>query len=702
MSDFSKVNVATVDRARKPFDFSHTINTTSDFGHVQSLDCTYIPLAGTSVDYSLESLMRFSPLVAPSFGMIRKFLWSNFCPISKVFPHFPDFTAGTPVAMNVDGVVEPTVIDKLPYTTIYHLTWLCLLAGQAHYTVWSRQSVTESGQTFTFVAPVAFDNFNFDLIFGEILGNHSGTILASLEDQLNYQENPDYDPAHAEYAFSVDVYDEEHEEDLYYLVTFDFSNKRMKCLYKHFITCGYKFTFGSNDAYDVNVLSLLATAKVIFDNQNVAMYDNYKDTPMYKLYLHYQSHLPRGMYALFKDLPDLDESQETQLFLEILRYLSETYFVEDLNFVSAHTALGSNGGANPNLFSMLSLPDVGSNNQSFARVSARFDTVNSTDDTATPNVSGNPFELNSSTFSQLDDEMLKILYYRYNSNAQIGFKIREQLVSRGFAMFCDEIDSVNLHYSSEEIQIETVTSLASTDDASLGEFGGRAQNYSNGNIIHFENKEPGFLITTLAICPVGDFCGASKVNFATIREEMYTPELDGLGFEPSPMSILGKNDQFVDPTYNGDATTYGYIPRYTGFKTKSSTVNGDMLRHKYQDTYLPYQLNKFLTPTRSLCTPYQHGISEGYKFSVAYQNYLPIASKAMREPTRYSWLGNYNRIFRDFNIGQLWTTSEEIDNIVVHCYMSMHLWSRMLPVADSFDTQCDEGNENIISVSKDN
>lgn len=707
MTQFSNVNVGVKDRKKASFPMSHGVNTTADFGHVQTIQCTYLPLGDTTISYKLSSLVRLAPMVAPTFGKIQQHIFNNFCPCSKIYPYFENVLTGLPVTFKDVSTSEETevVIGKVPYTSAQILTMLFLGAGHAHYTFWKRETDAQ-GKTFITPRPAEWYAENFSAVFDNVFSIWNTQWSSFMNENLVAQTDPDYSPDNAEYV-SID-------NDGDTIVTFDFSTKTSQCLYKHFLNAGYKITFSGN-GYEVSLLPLMAIAKVIFDNQSVAMYDNYKSTPMWKLYNYYQSNLPHGLSG-FRNGATSEEGVEIALFIDILSYLSQTYMTEDVNFVSAHVNNDSSftQSSMSSLFGDLVLQGYypGEGPTEFP-VKDKFilPGSNGSPDAGSGNAvnGGTPsFALGyyNSSFSQLDDEMLKKLYYLQNKSSQVGFAMREQLVARGFNAFVDEVDSTMLGYQRMDIEIESVTSLSDTyntstkQGASLGQFGGRGVGYKENDQITYTAKEYGYLVVTMAILPQSGFVlGLDKSVLQVDPTTIYTPELDGFGFESSPNAILGKNNQLQDMYDQEDVETFGYIPRFTGIKCKNNRCQGDMARRKYQNNYLPYQLDRILTPSHLNSSPVPNSDSS-YYISLSLQPYLPEAGKEWRQPTRYAFLSNYNRIFQNYSEGQLLSFNESIDNFVVHCWFDSTMYARMLPVADTFETQEEEGKENVVTFDK--
>ena len=113
MSAFSKVNIGVENRPSKPFNYSHAVNTTANFGSVQTLQCQYVPLGGSKVKFKNDSLVRCSPIVAPSFGQITQHIMHSFVPAVDIYPYFNEVLGQKPVAFYPG---ESNIIKKFPFT----------------------------------------------------------------------------------------------------------------------------------------------------------------------------------------------------------------------------------------------------------------------------------------------------------------------------------------------------------------------------------------------------------------------------------------------------------------------------------------------------------------------------------------------------------------------------------------------------------
>lgn len=152
---------------------------------------------------------------------------------------------------------------------------------------------------------------------------------------------------------------------------------------------------------------------------------------------------------------------------------------------------------------------------------------------------------------------------------------------------------------------------------------------------------------------------------------------------------------------------FGFVPRYSGFKTRRNIVNGDMSRRGTIASYSPYYLDKILTENaiRSL-----KNADGSYSF-VAVNNPLPVASEVWRYPTRYPWLGNFNRIF--YNSGNEvfddasagdetndFTNTPIDDNFIVQSVISMKLTNGLKPISMSYDVYDDDVDNSSKTISQ--
>ena len=174
------------------------------------------------------------------------------------------------------------------------------------------------------------------------------------------------------------------------------------------------------------------------------------------------------------------------------------------------------------------------------------------------------------------------------------------------------------------------------------------------------------------------------------------PEFDALGFEATPRNVfISDNDVCVLPK-KSYSDTFGFVPRYTGFKVKKNVVNGDMSKGFFKTDLLPYFNDRMLYNN----TLHFSHTSDGNFMSFSVDN-VPNASTEYQKICRYSFLGNYNRLF--YNSGTLLegsvpSASYLSDNFIVQTVFDVRVSNWLKPVQNSYDTIDDDVDNNTTSV----
>ena len=197
------------------------------------------------------------------------------------------------------------------------------------------------------------------------------------------------------------------------------------------------------------------------------------------------------------------------------------------------------------------------------------------------------------------------------------------------------------------------------------------------------------------------FQGIVPTLFGVDRFTLPNSDFDALSYEVTPSSFLcAHNDIFVSGQKSTSDKGFGFVPRYSAFKTRRNIVNGDMSRRGTIASYSPYYLDKILTENAIHSEKNADG---SYSF-VAVNNPLPVASEVWRYPTRYPWLGNFNRIFYNSGGDAFDDASSDDaandfintpidDNFIVQSVVSMKLINGLKPISQSYDVY-DEDTDN--------
>lgn len=697
MENFSEVEIQVSKRDKALFDLSHPVNTTHDFFEVQPLLVQELPLADTTVNYRVDSVVRLAPLVAPSFGDLYFSKIHRFVANQDVYPYYNDVLAVMPVT--IKGV--STVIEKVPHISSLSLSLMFLIYSdiKVYRISSSGWSLTQTAPSLTEFRTIAHDLFNIPSELCDALYDNipSGNWLS--ESTTGIRAHDYFTPESSDFVI----------ESGEYAITL-YLDERGRRLFKFFNACGYTVNFNYQDDTEVHLLPLLCCAKAYFDEYQITAFENYKDSAIFKLYNYYIDNIPSDLSWSTTQ----SNTNEFKLVREIIDLLANSFATDKIDFLSAHFDNTSRHG---------NMTSVKGDN-----LKAKFvDEYGNSTTASSANRFAEQFWGNGrrtdvssrNMFTQLDDELLKKMYYDVERASAIGYQLREALLARGYSEFVETCESHFIGRETLPIEIREVTSMADTlqevevsgkvqevGDV-LGSYSGKAVASAYGQEFSYTCKNAGYLIVlSSVVCNSFNIQGLHPSVIGSTRYDLYNPEFDGFGLEASPKSIAGKHDQLFENTAVKESGRFGYVPRMSKHKVSFALCNGDMLRHSFRDSYLPYQLDKFITPyyitsERSDVDKHKYDVSRrGFRDSV------PTAGKVWRYPTLAKWRSNLNRIFRLFNPEKLVLFQEfyfghqlTVDNFMNHNYVNLKMYSRMLPISESFDTIEDE-NAKTITISR--
>lgn len=144
--------------------------------------------------------------------------------------------------------------------------------------------------------------------------------------------------------------------------------------------------------------------------------------------------------------------------------------------------------------------------------------------------------------------------------------------------------------------------------------------YISGNDhITYHAKEDGTYMVLASIVPeVYYYQGVPadlKRGVDNVHEDYFTPEFEGIGFEPIRRGMVASNRQDVDSTGAVDNQIFGFQPRYSNYKFKLGTISGDMVLSETMAGMQGFNLFRnlknsggvavgaYLTPTFTMITP---------------------------------------------------------------------------------------------------
>ena len=532
----NKVAVSSAKLPRSRFNMSADCSTTAEWGCTQPIGCKMLVPDSKSV-ISVNSIIRASPLLAPSFGRIKSKTWHSFVSMGDLFPQFASFLTQVPEALDSSTIWR---YDKLPFIRLDVLSSF-VLAG-AHVTLYKQDRKyfdNPNGTNFSVLQPEtmlyrddvrenirnAFANMsgiNADEIFheDEYLGayHYQGPTLdlrcvwrqdsagqflyndplripigndswESFADLSHWSESSEtisragFDHSYVDLE-SADLVltDLGADGSNFYALAFRLSSfgKRLR---KIIIGCGLQINLCSFQ--NVSLMPLLAYYKAYFDVFGLCLYNNWETTFAYRILRYFYTH----------NEPDWTERwfHGSTAIREFMHDLGNCWVTEDQDFISSHIASTA-----------VSQPAVGVTTKVYdVQHTANIELVDSSG-SQYPN--GHSY-IDSVIHGHLDSETLKRLYLWTNRNTIAGRRIAELLRAQGYGEWMDSNASRFIGYSETIIDISDVVATSDSynsvlnEGSLLGEFAGMARSKDTSPEFVYENKEFGFLITMSAIVP---------------------------------------------------------------------------------------------------------------------------------------------------------------------------------------------------------
>lgn len=676
MSNFSKVSVG-ISTKRYTHDMSFDNNTTLGFGVCQPLFCQLLndndKLAG-----NIRQLVRLAPLPVPSFGRMRLVNKLRFVQMTDICPYYEAMLSGAYV-----NTSDLNYLPKEVLTTTVHLLTLFVL----QYSVIDYFKVDSSTSNMKYV----FQNVSTPSVFNEAISvlrqsiGDSSDLYGVIPEPKPHLGNKDtaISPDSADYLVSTD--------DAFICFRLTERGKRLRNV---LIGLGYALDASCDDK--VSLLPLFAYYKAWYDCYAPSRDTQWNQTNAFIL-----------IDACFqKYLTSLDDfttangsSEKVQkAVLGFFDDLANTWYVAKDDYVSAHR-----------------LNAISSNTDSFGDIQSKIPSDNNLTTLQGVQYNGNGFVPKANVATDFALQTLMRISKFINKDTVIGKKVSTWLKAHFGADVASSFfkDSVSLSDVVVSCNINDVFSTADTTSGDgsgeqLGSYAGKGLGFGDGS---FSFTAPTFGYFVVVSCLVPDskyFQGIDPTLFGVDRFTLPNADFDALSYEVTPSSFLcAHNDIFISGQKSTSDKGFGFVPRYSGFKTRRNIVNGDMSRRGTIASYSPYYLDKILTENAIRSEKNADG---SYSF-VAVNNPLPVASEVWRYPTRYPWLGNFNRIFYNsgnevFDDASLGDAANDFintpidDNFIVQSVISMKLTNALKPIAMSYDVYDDDVDNSSKTITQ--
>lgn len=705
-----KVKIGKSLSRKSKVDLGFDNSTTASFGHCQPVMCKEM-VPDSEFNVEVDSLVRLSPLVKPTFGRVKYKIWHNFVPLADIYKPFESMLSQMPftTANGVEYIptsvpqIELSELSRLFYTLDFFFTPYEAVSGQTS----SRDNtanlyasgvaalgdfapVSSSSTVFSFHAS---DLNSVDLPWHGMFRQFSGSSTQTHNFSDNWGCVYAADASNAAYVSTPVSADmlwtrvvQLSSSDFAYLLCAQRLTDRQRRLRKVLLGLGYSLDV--NNTSKVSLLPLIAYYKAWFNTLFPERYMTWTQTNAYKLMENFADYGNNTITS--------GNTTQIQLFTAFMNDLCDTFYFDDADYYSAHLTGTSVG---------------------FASTQVTFQNgVGGSVSISNPSDYQPLMSLDFNGYTDTTLRMLRILTKFVNKNTQIGGKIAEYLRAHyGADLINNLLENYFIGGDSTDVVISDVMSNASTDGAELADYAGKGVGYKDGKNFTYKAKSFGYWITFAAVVPRSRwYQGLDPQLLHRDRFEYFTPEFDAVGFTLSPKSIMVNNEGIGTNALSGtsNAAAFGFIPRYSEYKVPTKNiVNGDITLPSTRNDLMPYTLDKTFTPVVVNGSENQNGGFDDvfvYKFPAV----NAVASNLnLRRIGMNSEYGNYDRIFYANESAEhqlhVYRSGEEglggffsgvDDNFIVHHIINIDAKIPMIPMSESFDTGGDE--DDAMTVDK--
>lgn len=668
------------------------VNTTFPFGIVQPIFKQLLTPQDT-VNVSSRQLVRLAPMVVPSFARLGLYTTTRFVPLVDVVPYSDALYAKQPYNTGVGSSFVPKF---LPFTSNAVLT--LYLLSLSNYSLYRYDSATSQYVPDTATTDDNVKKEVTSLMLGLFTENvkmnpnlHFDNYVSS-KGQSAYIYSPT--PESADYiVFSHSSTDVASHPNL--CVCFQFGSYA-KTLRNILLGLGYSCEF---DDYDkVSLVPLLSFYKAWFDTYGLTRFKNFTDSVCFRLIKFielYNYDFTSNTNTLHGDVTTMS------LLFDFLYSLCECFYSSPTDFVTLHRA---------------SLQTVSNTNFTYTSSDGTARTIGQNSDKLGDgkpddvhlDVDNKDSRVYNPSISSVSLRVLQSLSRFVNKNSILGQNIAKWMgVKFGASVVnsvfeqSNRIDSSYMPFNINDVFSTSDTALGTGADATGEHLGAYAGKGIGTGSISFRFTAPchGFVITLA--CVASDsayFQGNDPSLFALDYETSPNSDFDALGMEVTRRSCIINHNSISNRTaLNYDDlsdASFGFVPRYTGFKVSKNIVNGDMSRRGSIDSMSPYYLDRILTSSQVLVT---ESTPSGRFALDVHSSRLPSADYDWRFMARYPQLGNFNRLFINdvgpLDKGSYLPSGKDSyrffcldDPYLCQCIFNVSLSNTLKPISMSFDT----------------
>ena len=670
--------------------YSHNLsfdnNTTMEFGVLQPLLSQYM-LPNSTIKVSSKQLVRLAPMPTPSFARMYLANFASFVKMSDVVPYHECLLSKIPFS-SASKTYTPT---SMPFTSNNFLQYYLL--NNSYYSLYEKiddkyvlkddlSDTDENSVTTTYPARLAF--------VSDILG--TGVNVSKFKPQ--YLENTFYSdlftdikkitPYSADYQVFCGTGNK-------YLFCFKYKASALR-LRKVLRGLGYGLMI--QDRSSLSIAPLLAFYKAYYDRFGLVRNLPFETTKCFQMIKAIEDYTIDFSHVILGN----SGTSLYSLFTGFLSELSNCWYTDANSYIAAQR------DSLVNYIPLRSLSTLIPQNGSITPMGKPSGDSNKT---VVPSISLG----DQSMFTQLSLDVLKRLTAFVNKDSAIGKRMSNWVRVHYGADVSNSLfeESSRINEWRTNIDIDDVFSTSDTADVGtkdkgeyLGSYAGKGSGFSKSG---FSYKAPvhGFVFVMSCIVPLSNtYQGNDPTLFGIDLDTIPQPEFDALGFEATRRSVFVDDNAVCDSKATDQYTseTFGFAPRYTGFKVKKNVVNGDMSKGYFQTDLLPYFNDRLLYNVG-----YRASLvaDKADTYSVSLENkQVPNASTEFQKLCSYGFIGNYNRLFYNDSDNPLYSvlfSSVASDNFIVQTVFDMRVSNFLKPVQNSYDTIDDETDNNTTSVS---
>lgn len=660
-------------------DMSFDNNTTMDFGSLQPILSQYME-PGSIINVNARQLVRLAPMPLPSFARMSLKNYARFVKMSDVVPYHECLLAKRPY-YSENGVYTP---EKMPVTTNRMLQYCVLL--NSHFTIYETNAIpfdksykfVESTLTEDKISPICAKMTQY-VNFGEVDGSYTGfssSRCTNIDNKFLIDKDDDkyvhVNPLNADYVLYFTPSNETYADGKpRYMVCFayDAVGKRLR---KQMIGLGYSLSF--EDVEPLSLAPLLAYFKAYFDTFGLTRNQPFETTNAFRLIKNIEDYKWDYTHNKLSQ-----KNQYINNFFAFMSSLTECFYSSPNSYIAAHRSDIMNSEPTHNINVVGTSNVVSSSEHSLPLLSSISKGINQISLDALKRLT--TYVAKDSVIGQRISDWVKVHYGADVSNSLFAeaFRINEWSTSVN-------IDDV---YSSSD-----TANIVQDTGEHLGSYAGKGIGFQKSGF-RFKAPVHGFVFVMSCIVPQTNiFIGNDPTLYAVDNDTIPRPEFDALGYEITDGHVFYSDNgiNISTPAY-AIPQSFGFVPRYTGFKVKKNIVNGDMYCGPCKTDLQPYYLDQLITSrptsfifdaTTKAWTYDQKSIANGEEI------YNIGASTAWQQICRYPFMGNYNRIFYNSSLdGSVFPLD---DNFYVQSVFDVKLSNWLKPVQNSYDTIDDIDN----------